>query len=78
MKENEPVRDMYSYLNLIVDGLNSIGLTKLEDADIMRKIFSMIPHEKYARVVTILHNKDDLSKMTPALVIGKLVAFEMS
>jgi hypothetical protein len=44
----------------------------------MRKIFSMIPHEKYARVVTILHNKDDLSKMTPALVIGKLVAFEMS
>jgi hypothetical protein len=29
-------------------------------------------------IITILHNLEDLSKMVPALVIGKIVAFEMS
>ena len=35
-------------------------------------------HKKYASIITILHNKEDLSNMTPGIVIGKLVAFEMS
>jgi hypothetical protein len=78
MKENELVRDMYSRLNLIVNELNSIGLTKPGDADIVRKIISVLPHSKYASIITILHNMEDLSTMTSALVIGKLVAFEMS
>jgi hypothetical protein len=38
MKENEFVRDMYSRLNLIINELNSIGINKLGDADIVRKI----------------------------------------
>jgi dissimilatory sulfite reductase (desulfoviridin) alpha/beta subunit len=38
MNDDELVRDMYSRLNLIVNELNSIGLTKLGDANIMRKI----------------------------------------
>ena len=29
-------------------------------------------------VSTILHNMEDLSTMTPGIVIGKVVAFEMS
>ena len=37
------VRDMYSRLNLIINELNSIGLTKLDDADIVRKIISVLP-----------------------------------
>jgi ABC-type multidrug transport system ATPase subunit len=53
-------------------------LTKLGDADIVRKIISVLPHSKYASIITILHNMEDLSTMTSALVIGKLVAFEMS
>jgi hypothetical protein len=32
--------------------------------DIVRKIFSMLPHYKYASIITILHNKEDLNKMT--------------
>ena len=43
MNENELVRDMYSRLNLIINELNSTGLTKLGDADIMRKIISLLP-----------------------------------
>ena len=75
---DDELRDMYSHLNLIVNELHSIGLTKLDDADIMRKIISMLPQKKYASIITILHNMEDLSNMIPAMVIGKIVAFEMS
>jgi hypothetical protein len=78
MKDNELVRDMYSRLNLIINELNSIGITKLGDADIVRKIITVLPQKKYASIITILHNLEDLSTMTPAILIGKLVAFEMS
>ena len=69
---------MYSRLNLIIDELHSIGLVKLDDADIMRKIISVLPQKKYVSIIIILHNMEDLSTMTPAIVIGKVVAFEMS
>ena len=63
---------------LIINELNSIGLTKLDDVDIVRKIFSMLPQKRYASIITILHNLEDLSTMTPAIIIGKVVTFEMS
>jgi hypothetical protein len=69
---------MYSGLNLIVNELNTIGLKKLGDADIVSKIISVLPHDKYASIITILHNMEDLSTITSTLVIGKLVAFDMS
>ena len=75
MNDDELVRDMYSRLNLIINELDSIGLTKLSDTDIMRKIISVLPQKKYASIITILHNMEDLSTMTPAIVIGKIVAF---
>ena len=43
MNDNELVNDMYCRLNLIINELNSIGLTKLDDADIVRKIISVLP-----------------------------------
>jgi hypothetical protein len=43
IKENELVRDIYSRLNLIINELNSIGINKLGDADIVRKIISLLP-----------------------------------
>ena len=46
--ENKLVRDMYSHLNIIINELNSIRLTKLGDADIVRKIILVLPHSKYA------------------------------
>jgi hypothetical protein len=44
----------------------------------MRKIISVLPQNKYANIITILHNMEDISTMTLAIVIGKIVAFEMS
>ena len=43
INDDELVRDMYSRLNLIINELHSIGLLKLDDADIMRKIISILP-----------------------------------
>jgi hypothetical protein len=78
MKDNELVRDMYSRLNLVINELNSIGINKLGDADIVRKIISLLPHQRYGSIITILHNMEDLSTMTLTIMIGKIVAFEMS
>jgi hypothetical protein len=69
---------MYSRLNLIINELNSIGINKLGDADIVTKIISLLPQQRYGSIITILHNMEDLSTMTPTTVIGKIVAFEMS
>jgi hypothetical protein len=78
VKDNELVRDMYSHLNLIINLLNTIGINKLDDVDIMSKIISLLPQQRYGSIITILHNMEDLSTMTPTIVIGKIAAFEMS
>jgi hypothetical protein len=72
MIENELVKDMYSCLNLVVNELNSIGLNKLGDLDIVRKTISVLPQKKYTSIITILRSLDDLSNMTLAMVIGKV------
>jgi hypothetical protein len=78
MKENELIRDIYSRLNLIINELNYIGIDKLGDADIVRKIISLLPQQRYGIIITILRNMEDLSTMTLTIVIGKIAAFEMS
>jgi hypothetical protein len=61
MKENELVRDIVRKIN----ELNSIGINKLGDVDIVRKIISHLPQQRYESIITILHNLEDLSQMTP-------------
>jgi hypothetical protein len=79
MKENELVKDMYSRYNLIINELNYIGIDKLGVVDILRKIITLLPQHKYRSIIIIiLHNVVDLSQMTLTLLIGKVVAFEMS
>ena len=78
MNDDEHIRDMYSRLNLIINEFHSIGLIKLDDADIVRKIIFVLPQKKYASIITIVHNMEDLGTMTLTIVIGKIVAFEMS
>jgi hypothetical protein len=78
MKENDLVRDMYSRLNLVINELNSFGINKLSDVDIVRKIISLLPQQRYGIIITNLHILEDLSQMTPMIVIGKIAAFEMS
>jgi hypothetical protein len=44
----------------------------------VRKIISLLPQQRYGSIITILHNMEDLSTMTSAIVTGKIAAFEMS
>lgn len=69
---------MYSSLNSFINDINSINISKLLDADIVRNIIYMLSENKYTSIITILHNMDDLITMTPGVVVGKLVAHEMS
>jgi hypothetical protein len=78
MNDNELVRDMYSRLNLIINKLNSIGINKLGDVNIVRNIIFLLPQQRYGSIISILHNMEDLSTMTPTIVIGKIAAFEIS
>jgi hypothetical protein len=78
MKDNELVRGMYSHFNPIINELNFIGIKKLGDADIVRKIITLLPQQRYGSIITILHNIEDLSTMTPTIMIGKNTVFEMS
>jgi hypothetical protein len=55
-----------------------MGINKLGDADIVRKIISLLPQQRYGSIITILHNMEDLSTMTSTIVIGKIAALEMS
>jgi hypothetical protein len=68
MKDNELVRDMYSRLNLISNGINSIGINKLGDADIVRKIISLLPQQRYGSIITILHNMGAINTPQPVIL----------
>jgi hypothetical protein len=68
---------MYSRLYIIVNDLNSIGLIKLKDEDVMSKIILVLPSDKYALII-IIHNMEYLRIKTLKPIIGKLVVFEMS
>jgi hypothetical protein len=50
----------------------------LGDADNVRKIISLLPQQRYESMITILHNMEDLSTMTPAIVVEKIAVFKMS
>jgi hypothetical protein len=78
MKDNELVKNMYSRLNLIINELNSFGINKLSDVDIVNKFISLLLQQNYGSIITVLHNMEYLSQMTMALLIDKIVAFEMS
>lgn len=69
---------MYSCLYIIVNDLDSIGLIKLKDVDVMSKIILVLPSDKYALIIIIIHNMEYLRIKTLKPIIGKLVVFEMS
>jgi hypothetical protein len=76
MLPNEIVNEMYSRLNVLVEEVNGLGLTQIQPFDVMRKILSVIPINKYGHIVMMLH-QGDLSSATPTHILGKINAQEM-
>ena len=67
---------MYSRLNVLVEEVNGLGLTQMSSYDVVRKILSVLPINKYGHIVTVLH-QGDLSTTTPTQILGKINAHEM-
>jgi hypothetical protein len=76
MLANENTNDMYSRLNIFVEELNGFGFTQTSPPDVVRKILSVLPIEKYGHIITVLHQMD-LSTATPTQILGKINVHEM-
>ena len=76
MLSRESANEMYSRLNVIVEGVNGLGLTQMQPFDVVREILSVLPIDKYGHIVMVLH-QGDLSTATPTQILGKINAHEM-
>jgi len=47
----------------------------VSDVDVLRKIISILPHDKYAFIITVFDNMEDWSIMTPPLSLEKYRRF---
>ena len=63
-------------MNVLVEEVNGLGLTQLQPSDVVRKILSVLPIDKYGHIVTVLY-QGDLSTSTPTQILGKINAHEM-
>lgn len=73
MLPNELENDIYSRLNVTVDELTALGLNKLSDEDISRKIVDVLPKEKYATIVTCLYMNGNFKNSKPSMILGRSV-----
>ena len=71
MLPKECANEMYSRLNILVEEVNGFGLTQMSPSDVVRKILSVLPIDKYGHIVTVLH-QGDLSDATPTQILGKI------
>ena len=76
MLHKECANEMYSRLNVLVEEVNRLGLTHMSPSDVVRKILSVLPIDKYRHIVTVLH-QGDLSAATPTQILGNINAHEM-
>ena len=58
MLPKEGANEMYSCLNVLVEEVNGLGLTQMQPSDVVRKILSVLPIDKYRHIVTVLHQGD--------------------
>ena len=58
MFPSENANEMYSCLNILVEKVNGLGLTQMQPSDVVRKILSVLPIDKYGHIVTVLHQSD--------------------
>ena len=76
MLPKESAIEIYSRLNVLVEEVNGLGLTQMSPSDVVRKILSVLPIDKYGHIVTMRH-QGDLSTAMPTQILGKINAHEM-
>jgi len=76
MLPHEIANQMFSRLNVLVEQLNDLSISKMKDIKIIRKILGALPKEKYANIVTYFHQKN-LEKYKISQILGKISGHEM-
>ena len=74
--DDENAESMYSFLNTLVNEINSFGVKQIEDLKLIRKILHSLRRPDYDLVTTILYEKE-LDTMTPNQVLNKLIGHEL-
>ena len=63
-------------IHVLVEEVNGLGLTQMQPSNIVRKILSVLPIDKYGHFVTVLH-QGDLFTATPTQILGKINAHKI-
>ena len=64
MLHKESANEMYLRLNVLIEEVNGLELTQIQPSDVVRKILSVLPIDKYGHIVTMLHQGDLSIKVT--------------
>ena len=67
---------MYSHLNTLVNEINSLGVKKINDLELIRKILHSLRRLNYDLVITIFYKKE-INTLTPNQVLNKVIAHEL-
>ena len=76
MLPRESANKMYSRLNVLIEKVNGIRLTQMQPSDVVRKILSVLPIDKYGHIMTMLR-QGDLSTATPTQILEKINTHDM-
>ena len=52
MLPKESANEIYSRLNVLIEEVNGLRLTQMQPSDVVRKILSVLPIDKYGHIVT--------------------------
>ena len=74
--DDENAEYMYSWLNTLVNEINSLGVKQIEDTKLIRKILHSLRRPDYDLVTTIMY-KRYLNTLTPNQVLNKVIAHEL-
>ena len=74
--DDENAESMYSHLNTLVNEINSLGVKKIDDLELIRKILHSLRRPDYDLVITIFYEKE-INTLTPNQVLNKVIAHEL-
>ena len=68
--DHDNTESMYSRLNILVNEINSLGVRKISDMELIRKILHSLRRPEYDLVITVLYEKE-LDTLTPNYVLTR-------
>ena len=73
---HENAETMYSWLNILVNEINSLDVKKIDDLELIRKILHSLRRPEHELVITILYEKE-INTLTPNQVLNKVIAHKL-